>query len=169
MFITRFSRARASEALGKFPEVFSNIVVSMIKIGELSGNLDKSLEYLSIQLQREADLKAASGSDDVSFRGCVCHGHNRNFAFNFCPAQPAVNFCRAGRQPAHYNARRNRHFQFYEPAYFFGAGGIVGFVVLVIAVYKTPAGKRAFSVFNVNFVIIKEITKKLTWRGFREF
>jgi type IV pilus assembly protein PilC len=47
-----------SEAMEKYPNVFPSIVISMIKVGELSGNLDKSLEYLSIQLQREADLKS---------------------------------------------------------------------------------------------------------------
>jgi type II secretory pathway component PulF len=46
------------EALGKYPNVFSNIFISMIKVGELAGNLDKSLEYLGIQLQREASLKS---------------------------------------------------------------------------------------------------------------
>lgn len=46
------------EALAAYPNIFSNIFVSMIKVGELSGNLDKSLEYLSIQLEREADLKS---------------------------------------------------------------------------------------------------------------
>ncbi len=46
------------EALGAYPGVFSNIFTSMIKVGELSGNLDKSLEYLGIQLHREADLKS---------------------------------------------------------------------------------------------------------------
>lgn len=47
-----------AEALSKHSGVFSNIFVSMIKVGELGGNLDKSLEYLSIQLHREADLKS---------------------------------------------------------------------------------------------------------------
>ena len=46
------------DALGKFPNVFPNIAVSMVKVGELSGNLDKSLEYLTIQLHREADLRS---------------------------------------------------------------------------------------------------------------
>ncbi len=46
------------ESMAEYPAVFSNIFVSMIKVGELSGNLDKSLEYLSIQLEREADLKS---------------------------------------------------------------------------------------------------------------
>lgn len=46
------------EAMAEFPGVFSYIFISMIKVGEVSGGLDKSLEYLSIQLTREADLKS---------------------------------------------------------------------------------------------------------------
>jgi type IV pilus assembly protein PilC len=46
------------EAMGSYPKVFSHIFVSMVEVGELSGNLEKSLEYLRIQLQREADLKS---------------------------------------------------------------------------------------------------------------
>ncbi len=46
------------EALELYPKIFSHIFVSMIKVGELSGNLEKSLEYLGVQLEREADLKS---------------------------------------------------------------------------------------------------------------
>ena len=46
------------EALAKYSSTFSNIFVSMVKVGELSGNLDKSLEYLVIQLKREGELKS---------------------------------------------------------------------------------------------------------------
>lgn len=45
-----------SEALQKYPKIFENIFVSMVKVGEVSGNLDKNLEYLGVQLQREHDL-----------------------------------------------------------------------------------------------------------------
>ena len=46
------------EAMAIYPKVFSHIFISMVEVGELSGNLEKSLEYLRIQLQREADLKS---------------------------------------------------------------------------------------------------------------
>jgi type IV pilus assembly protein PilC len=46
------------DALASHPHVFSNIFVSMVKVGELSGNLDNSLAYLGVQLHREADLKS---------------------------------------------------------------------------------------------------------------
>ncbi len=46
------------ETMADFPKIFSHIFVSMVEVGEISGNLEKSLEYLRIQLQREADLKS---------------------------------------------------------------------------------------------------------------
>ncbi len=46
------------EAMEPYPKIFSHIFISMVKVGEVSGNLEKSLEYLAIQLEREADLKS---------------------------------------------------------------------------------------------------------------
>lgn len=46
------------EVMERYPKIFSRIFVSMVKVGELSGNLEKALEYLGIQLEREADLKS---------------------------------------------------------------------------------------------------------------
>jgi len=45
-----------AEALAKYPQVFNNIFISMVRVGEVTGNLDKSLEYLGVQLQREHNL-----------------------------------------------------------------------------------------------------------------
>ncbi len=46
------------EVMERYPKIFSRIFVSMVKVGELSGNLEKALDYLGIQLEREADLKS---------------------------------------------------------------------------------------------------------------
>ncbi len=46
------------DAMADYPQIFSHIFTSMIEVGELSGNLEKSLEYLAVQLQRESDLKS---------------------------------------------------------------------------------------------------------------
>jgi type IV pilus assembly protein PilC len=45
-----------SEALAKHPEVFSTIYVSLVSAGETSGTLDKSLERLSAQQEKDADI-----------------------------------------------------------------------------------------------------------------
>lgn len=46
------------ETMAVYPKIFSHIFISMIEVGELSGNLEKSLEYLRSQLQRESELKS---------------------------------------------------------------------------------------------------------------
>ncbi|MBX4204982.1 MAG: type II secretion system F family protein [Candidatus Doudnabacteria bacterium] len=45
-----------ADALTKFPKVFSPIFVSMVRVGEVSGNLDQSLSYLAVQLKKDYDL-----------------------------------------------------------------------------------------------------------------
>lgn len=45
-----------ADSISKYPNVFSGIFVSMIRVGELSGNLEQNLLYLSEQMQRDYDL-----------------------------------------------------------------------------------------------------------------
>jgi type IV pilus assembly protein PilC len=44
------------DAMLKFPNVFSSIFVSMVRVGEASGTLDQNLNYLSEQMQKDYDL-----------------------------------------------------------------------------------------------------------------
>ena len=41
-----------SEALGRFPDVFSPLVVSMVRSGEVSGNLQKSVTFIADNIER---------------------------------------------------------------------------------------------------------------------
>ena len=45
-----------ADALAKYPNVFSQIFVSMVRVGEVSGALEQNLNYLSEQMQRDYDL-----------------------------------------------------------------------------------------------------------------
>ncbi len=47
-----------NEAMAKYPKIFSDIFVSMIKVGEMSGTMETSLKQLGVQLEREADLRS---------------------------------------------------------------------------------------------------------------
>lgn len=47
-----------SNALAKHPKVFNQVYISMIAAGETSGTLDKSLDRLAIQQEKDADLIA---------------------------------------------------------------------------------------------------------------
>jgi type IV pilus assembly protein PilC len=45
-----------SDALGRFPKVFNRVYVSMVAAGETSGTLDKSLERLANQQEKDAEI-----------------------------------------------------------------------------------------------------------------
>ena len=47
-----------SESLIGYPNIFSELFVNMIKVGEESGTLDESFRILSLQLSREHELKS---------------------------------------------------------------------------------------------------------------
>ncbi len=47
-----------SNAMAKHNNVFGNVYVSLVKSGEVSGSLDKSLVYLADQLEKDYELKA---------------------------------------------------------------------------------------------------------------
>jgi len=46
-----------ANALKKYNNIFSEIFVNMIETGEASGNLEKTLEYLDIQLEKEYEIR----------------------------------------------------------------------------------------------------------------
>lgn len=45
-----------SEALSKYPSVFNELFVNMVRVGETGGNLDEVLNIIAIQLEKEHDL-----------------------------------------------------------------------------------------------------------------
>jgi len=45
-----------SEALSKHPDIFSNVFVNLVAAGETSGTLDKALERLAMQLEKDAEI-----------------------------------------------------------------------------------------------------------------
>ena len=47
-----------SGAMTKYSNVFGNVYVSLVKSGEAAGNLDKSLIYLSDQLEKDYELRS---------------------------------------------------------------------------------------------------------------
>jgi type IV pilus assembly protein PilC len=46
-----------SKSISKFPKIFSNFFISLVTIGEKTGTLEKSLQFLSIQLSKDYSLK----------------------------------------------------------------------------------------------------------------
>lgn len=47
-----------SETLAEYPDIFSELFQSMVKVGEESGTLENVLKQLTLQMEREHDLKS---------------------------------------------------------------------------------------------------------------
>lgn len=45
-----------SESMGIYPNIFSALITNMVKVGEQSGELEKTLEYLGTQISRDYNL-----------------------------------------------------------------------------------------------------------------
>jgi type IV pilus assembly protein PilC len=47
-----------SDGLAKYPAIFSELFVNMVRVGESSGNLEETLDILAVQLEKEHDIKS---------------------------------------------------------------------------------------------------------------
>jgi len=55
----QIAKGRAfSENLSKYPNIFSGMFQSMVKVGEESGTLDEVLKTLALQMEKESELKS---------------------------------------------------------------------------------------------------------------
>jgi len=45
-----------SEGLAKYPDIFGELFINMVKVGETAGNLDEVLKIVAVQLEKENDL-----------------------------------------------------------------------------------------------------------------
>ncbi len=46
-----------SEGFAKYPGVFGDLFINMVRVGEVAGNLDEVLKIVAVQLEKEHDLK----------------------------------------------------------------------------------------------------------------
>ncbi|EKD46432.1 MAG: pilin biogenesis protein [uncultured bacterium] len=47
-----------SEGLAKYPNIFGDLFINMVKVGETAGNLDEVLKIVAVQLEKEHELKS---------------------------------------------------------------------------------------------------------------
>lgn len=156
-----------SEALALYPKVFSNIVITMIKVGEISGNLDKSLEYLANQLHREADLKSKTRGamiyPSVIVGAMIIIGVLMSIFV--LPQLTSVFKDFGGSLP--FTTRMVILFSDFMSAHaFVTIGGMIAIVVAVVAFHRTYRGKKFFDIFFLHFFVINTIIKKVNLARF---
>jgi type IV pilus assembly protein PilC len=155
------------EALEGFPKVFSHIFVSMVKVGELSGNLEKALEYLSVQLEREQDLKRKTKGamiyPAVIVSAMVIIGVLMAI---FVLPKLTSTFKEFGGDLPIMTKMVIAISDFAQYHSFILVGAVVAVIVGIVALLKTTAGQRAFDAFLLRFPMINPIVKKINLARF---
>ncbi len=156
-----------SEALSRYPKIFSSIFFSMIKVGELSGNLEKSLEYLSIQLHREATLKSkirgAMIYPSVIVSAMVIIGVLMSI---FVLPQLTSVFKQAGGELPVTTRVVIAFSDFMAGHSILVILGLFGTLAGAGAALRTYPGKRVFDFFLLHFMVITAIVKKINLARF---
>lgn len=150
------------EAMGEYPNVFSHIFISMIEVGELSGNLEKSLEYLRIQLQREADLKSKTKGamiyPAVIVSAMVIIGALLGI---FVLPKLTATFKDFGGELPVLTRVVIMVSDFMSSNAVLVLGMMIAFVIGVIVGLRTEAGKRVLDFIFLHFPMISPIVKKI--------
>ncbi len=155
------------EAMAKYPGVFSDIFVSMVKVGELSGNLEKSLDYLNVQLSREAELRAkvkgAMIYPSVIVGAMVIIGVL--MAVFVLPKLTSV--FKDFNTDLPITTRIIMAIADFAGAHaFLMIGGIVAFAAGFIALLKTEPGGRAFDWLTIRMFVIGTVVRKVNLARF---
>ena len=156
-----------SEAMAEHPTVFSNIFISMVRVGDMSGNLEKSLEYLSIQLHREADLKGkvkgAMIYPSVIVSAMVLVG----IAMSIFVLPNLISVFKDFSSDLPYMTKVVIAFvEFMSGNAVLVIGGVILAVFGVFMVHRTYEGQKAFQIFFLHFFSINTIIKKINLARF---
>jgi len=90
---------RFSSALAKYPKIFDDFYVNMVRAGETSGKLDEVLNYLADEQEKNYDLmsKIKRSNDLSDFRYCWGYwGNGLNDDFCYSPVNRRFRGIRSG-------------------------------------------------------------------------
>ena len=76
-----------SVALSKYPKVFNEVFVSLVAAGEVSGTLDKALERIANQQEKDAEIRQEGGEKAAQAAGDDAPGRLRG---DYCPHLPRL-------------------------------------------------------------------------------
>lgn len=156
-----------NEALADYPKIFSHIFISMIKVGEMSGDLEQSLEYLSIQLEREHDLKSKTKGAMMYPAVIVCAMVIIGILLAIFVLPKLTATFKEFNTQLPLTTRMVVNFTDFTSAHpIIILAVVVGLVAGAIAGFKTTAGKRAFNWFILHMPVINPIVKKINLARF---
>ncbi|OGG91150.1 hypothetical protein A3H55_01930 [Candidatus Kuenenbacteria bacterium RIFCSPLOWO2_02_FULL_42_16] len=159
--------ASFSQALEKYPKVFSELFINMVKSGEMSGGLEEVLERLHVQMKRDHDLvakvKGAMIYPAVVVVAMV--GIGSAMIIFVVPRLVAI-FEELKAQlplPTRIMIAVSKFITHNGP---FVALGIIVFLVIFVRFYGSASGKKFFHKLFLKLPIIANITKKINLARF---
>lgn len=155
------------EALGEYPKIFSHIFVSMVKVGEMSGDLEQSLQYLGVQLEREHDLKSKTKGAMMYPAVIVCAMVIIGILLAIFVLPKLTSTFKEFDADLPLITRIVVAFTDFTSAHpVLILGAVAALVVGFIAGLRTTPGKRAFHWFLLHMPIINPIVKKINLARF---
>lgn len=155
------------ETMGAYPRIFSHIFVSMVEVGELSGNLEKSLEYLRIQLQRESDLKSKTKGamiyPGVIISAMVIIGIALSI---FVLPSLTATFKDFDTDLPIMTRIVVAFSDFMASNSVIVIGGLIAVIGAAVTAFRSKPGKRLFDAFLLNMPLVNPIVKKINMARF---
>ncbi len=147
-----------SDALKKYPNVFSNFYCSVVKAGETSGKLDNVLEYLADEIEKDYDLMK-------KFRGALIYPAfiisglfivGIVFIFFVLPSLTKILEETGGELPLSTRIVIGAS-NFLQNYYVFLIVLLISIVIFIRFYLKTNSGKKVKDYITINFPIIGSI------------
>ena len=151
-----------SESLAQYPEIFSELFVSMIKIAEASGNLEGILNNLSVHMEKDYELRSKVRGAMVypSVIIAVMIGIGILMMTMVVPKLASTFAELKVELPWTTNLVIGTS-QFLSEHSIWGLALLVLLVIFIRALAKTSAGKRAFDFAILNFPVFAQLSRKI--------
>lgn len=156
-----------SASLAKFPAVFDELFVNMIYVGEVSGNLEKVLDILATQLEKEHDLvsKVRGALMYPAVVVCAMIGIAVLMLTYILPKITGVFKDMNVTLPASTQFIMKLS-DFLQAHYILATGILIGSIIGIKVVYGTEKGKRLFGFLALRMPIISNIVMKVNCARF---
>lgn len=151
-----------SDALSKYPKVFNNVYIALVRAGETSGTLDQSLARLADQQEHDADQLS-------KIRGAMVYPTIVLFViiavviFMLVTLIPQVSslYEDLGKELPVTTAILMAIVSFFANFWFLLVAGIGGLVFVVRRWLSTKSGRRTWDLFKLNMPLFNSLFRKL--------
>jgi len=151
-----------SESLAKYPDVFSDLFVSMIKIAEASGNLEGILNNLAVHMEKDHELRSKVRGAMVypSVIVSVMVGIGILMMTMVVP-KLASTFEELGVELPWTTNMVIKTSQFLSSHFIWGLVLLILFIFFLRIIIKTSGGKKFCDFFILSFPLFSQLSKKI--------